>query len=75
MVLLQRQVSLASVLKEMRDKIRSSSTKSEDKAVSDPKVDEPLSKGALEEAGLEREGDRLRERKITQEMGVDRAKD
>ena len=57
MVLLQRQVSLASVLKEMRDKIRSSSTKSEDEAVSDPKVDEPLSKGALEEAGLEREGD------------------
>ena len=35
-----------------------------------PKVDKPLSKGALEEAGLEREGDRLRERKITQEMEV-----
>ena len=54
----------------MRDKIRSSSTKSEDEAVSDPKVDEPLSKEALEEAGLEREGDRLRERKIAQEMEV-----
>ena len=67
--------SLASVLKEMRDKIRSLSTKSKDEAVSDPKVDKPLSKGALEEAGLEREGDRLRERKITQEMEVDRTKD
>ena len=42
---------------EMRDKIRSSSAESKDKAGSDPKVDEPLSKGALEEAGLEREGD------------------
>ena len=72
---LQRQVSLASVLKEMRDKIRSLSAESEDEAGSDPKVDEPLSKGALEEAGLEREGDRLRERKITQEMEVDRTKD
>ena len=54
---LQRQVSLASVLKEMRDKIRSLSTKSKDEAVSDPKVDKPLSKGALKEASLEREGD------------------
>ena len=57
MVSLQRQVSLALVLKEMRDKIRSSSTKSEDEAGSDLKVDKPLSKGALEEASLEREGD------------------
>ena len=56
-MLLQRQVSLASVLKEMRDKIRSSSAESENKAGSDPKVNEPLSKGALEEASLEREGD------------------
>jgi hypothetical protein len=39
----------------MRDKIRSSSAESEDKAGSDPKVDEPLFKGALEEASLERE--------------------
>jgi hypothetical protein len=59
----------------MRDKIRSLSAESEDEAGSDPKVDEPLFKGALEEAGLEREGDQLRERKITQEMEVDRAKD
>ena len=66
---LQRQVSLALVLKEMRDKIRSLSTKSEDEAVSDPKVDKPLSKGALEEAGLEREGDRLRERKFSSRDG------
>ena len=66
---LQRQVSLASVLKEMRDKIRSSSTKSEDEAGSDPKVDEPLSKRALEEAGLEREGDRLRERRFDSRDG------
>ena len=63
-MLLQRQILLASVLKEMRDKIRSSSTKSEDEAVSDPKVNKPLSQGALEEASLEREGDRLRERKF-----------
>ena len=76
---LQRQVSLASVLKEMRDKIKSSSTKSKDEAGSDPKVDEPLSKGALEEAGLEREGDRLRQMETdlgrggsVQEMEVDR---
>ena len=76
---LQRQVSLASVLKEMRDKIKSSSTKSEDEAGSDPKVDEPLSKGALEEAGVEREGDRLRQTETdlgrggsVQEMEVDR---
>jgi hypothetical protein len=48
----------------MRDKIRSSSAEFKDEAGSDPKVDEPLSKGALEEAGLEREGDRLRERKF-----------
>ena len=75
MVSLQRQVSLASVLKEMRDKIRSLSAESKDEAGSDPKVNEPLSKGALKEAGLEREGDRLRERKITQEMEVDCAKD
>ena len=75
---LQRQVSLASVLKEMRDKIKSSSTKSEDEAGSDPKVDEPLSKGALEEASLEREGDRLRQTETdlgrgssVQEMEVD----
>ena len=54
---LQRQISLASVLKEMRDKIRSLSAESKDKAGSDPKVDEPLSEGALKEAGLEREGD------------------
>ena len=54
---LQRQVSLASVLKEMRDKIRSSSAEFEDEAGSDPKVNKPPSKGALEEAGLEREGD------------------
>jgi hypothetical protein len=78
-VSLQRQVSLASVLKEMRDKIKSSSTKSEDEAGSDPKVDEPLSKGALEEAGLERKGDRLRQTETNlgrggsvQEMEVDR---
>ena len=44
---LQRQVSLALVLKEMRDKIRSSSAESEDEAGSDPKVDKPLSKGAV----------------------------
>ena len=72
MVSLQRQISLASVSKEMRDKIRSLSAESKDEAGSDPKVDKSLFKGALEEAGLEREGDRLRERKITQEMGVDR---
>ena len=66
---LQRQVSLASVLKEMRDKIRSSSAESENKAGSDPKVDKPLSKGALEEAGLEREGDRLRERRFNSRDG------
>ena len=75
---LQRQVSLASVLKEMRDKIRSLSAESEDKAGSDPEVDKPLSKGALEEAGLEREGDQLRQTETdlerggsTQEMEVD----
>ena len=45
MVSLQRQVSLASVLKEMRDKIRSSSAESEDEAGSDPKVNELLFKG------------------------------
>ena len=56
-MLLQRQVSLALVLKEMRDKIRSLSAESKDKAESDPKVDKPLSQGALKEAGLEREGD------------------
>ena len=72
MVSLQRQVSWASVLKKMRDKIRSSFAESEDEAGSDPKVNKPLSKGGLEEAGLEREGDQLRERKITQEMEVDR---
>ena len=44
-MLLQRQVSLASVLKEMRDKIRSSSAESKDKAGSDPKVNELLFKG------------------------------
>ena len=69
MVSLQRQVSLASVLKEMRDKIRSLSAESEDEAGSDPKVDEPLSKGALEEASLEREGDQLRERKFSSRDG------
>ena len=37
-MLLQRQVSLASVLKEMRDKIRSLSAEFEDEAGSDPKV-------------------------------------
>ena len=79
LVSLQRQVSLASVLKEMRDKIRSSSAESKDEAESDPKVDKPLSKGALEEAGLEREGDRLRQTEtdlgrgsLTQEMEVGR---
>ena len=34
-----------------------------------PKVNEPLSKGALEEAGLEREGDQLRERKVASRDG------
>ena len=57
MVSLQRQVSLALVLKEMKDKIRSSFAESEDEAGSDPKVNEPLFKGALKEASLEREGD------------------
>ena len=57
MVLLQRQISLASVSKEMRDKIRSLSAESKDEAESDPKVDKPLSKGVLEEAL--REGGRL----------------
>ena len=66
---LQRQVSLALVLKEMRDNIRSLSTKSEDEAGSDPKVNEPLSKGALEEASLEREGDRLRKRRFDSRDG------
>ena len=53
---LQRQVSLALVLKEMRDKIRSSSAESEDKVGSDPKVDKPLFKGAFGRSQLREEG-------------------